>query len=419
MAARAGDAPIGNSPDAPATLDRIDPALPSGLDSAGSGRRGDSRARRRRRAPKRRSPASSTRCSPATPSASFSLLADADRATSARCRPGRTRISTLPRYLGYRVTGADGPAVRHRGHARAPPGRGDRVRPRSRHGHVDDGHRGRRLPGGLQRLHQRARTAERRSGHRSRPGLGARRASGASPPRPTTATCSASPVWPTRCATSPARSGRAQPPDSRAFPRPRLAPERLRCRRPHLRAGRPDRGPRTAPGGAGASRRGLGGDRRDAGLTGWPGDRPRGCAGAVERGWPQRRGDRRAGPPGGVTSQGAPPHKTGRHDRLQREDKHDDIPKAAPAGSAGARGDWCLARRPSVRRRGLLPPGGTTHHRGSRRGPHGRVRVREPGRREQGDVDRQRHPVRGARRRPELPQVRRRRAVPAQRVQRR
>ena len=110
VAARASDAPIGNGPDAPRTLDGIDPSLPSGLDPAGVGVEA--------------TPVPPPAASPEAAvtglldaliagdaAASFSLLAEGDRAYLGPLPTWQDRISSLPRYLGYQVTGADGPAV--------------------------------------------------------------------------------------------------------------------------------------------------------------------------------------------------------------------------------------------------------------------------------------------------------------------
>ena len=59
----------------------------------------------------------------------------------------------------------------------------------------------------------------------------------------------------------------------------------------------------------------------------------------------------------------------------------------------------------------IQPPGGAAHQRRSGRRQHGPLRVRQPGQAGHADDHRQLHPARGARRRPELLSVRRRRPL--------
>ena len=93
--------------------------------------------------------------------------------------------------------------------------------------------------------------------------------------------------------------------------------------------------------------------------------------------------------------------------------------KAGDTGAPGRRHLGGARRRSLDRSRRVESSGGTPHHRGSRCRPHGRLRVREPGQEGHDHPHRQRQPVRAAGGRPELPQVRRRRALPAERRQRR
>ena len=108
---RTGDEPFRNSPAASDTLDRIDPAAAGQADLTGL-----------------EADAAALLPPAATPQAavtglldalvageaehSFSLLDAADRATLGPLPTWQSRASSLPRYLGYAVSGVDGTAVR-------------------------------------------------------------------------------------------------------------------------------------------------------------------------------------------------------------------------------------------------------------------------------------------------------------------
>jgi hypothetical protein len=108
---RSGDEPFRNSPAASDTLDRIDPAIPGQTDVTRPG--ADSAALL--------PPAATPQAAVAglldalvagEPERSFSLLDAADRATLGPLPTWQSRASSLPRYLGYAVSGVDGTTVR-------------------------------------------------------------------------------------------------------------------------------------------------------------------------------------------------------------------------------------------------------------------------------------------------------------------
>ena len=177
---------------------------------------------------------------------------------------------------------------------------------------------------------------------------------------------------------------------------------RLRARCPDVGAQRADLGCVGALGRDGAVRRPLGGRRRRA-------DRS-------DRRHQRWAGRRVAGPavlpaptPSTTPDPSGPPKAGDFHVQ----------PSSPPPGAPGPGHLRRRRRRRDRHRGGVQPPRGSAVVARPGDRPHRRLRVRQPRRSRHGDADRQRDPVRAARRRPELLPVRRRRAVPAQRRQRR